>query len=76
LLEWLNYRPASSAKTSSTNDHRFIVALTQEEIASMANTSRETVSRVLNQFQQDKLISIKGAVVTILQPRALEQLAV
>jgi CRP/FNR family transcriptional regulator len=73
LLEWLNCRPASSA---STNDHRFIVALTQEEIASMANTSRETVSRVLNQFQQDKLISIKGAAMTILQPQALEQLAV
>jgi CRP-like cAMP-binding protein len=42
----------------------------------MANTSRETVSRVLNQFQQEKLISIKGASVTILQPKALEQLAV
>jgi len=76
LLEWLNHGPASSTKTSSTNNHRFIVTLTQEEIASMANTSRETVSRVLNQFQHDKLISIKGAVVTILQPRALEQLAV
>lgn len=76
LLEWLNHGPASSNKTSSTKDHRFIVAITQEEIASMANTSRETVSRVLNQFQHDKLISIKGAAVTILQPRALEQLAV
>jgi CRP/FNR family cyclic AMP-dependent transcriptional regulator len=76
LLEWLNHGPASSTKTSSDNNHRFIVALTQEEIASMANTSRETVSRVLNQFQHDKLISIKGAMVTILQPRALEQLAV
>jgi CRP/FNR family transcriptional regulator, cyclic AMP receptor protein len=75
LLEWLN-GPASSTRTSSANNHRFIVTLTQEEIASMANTSRETVSRILNQFQQDKLISIKGAVVTILQPRALEQLAV
>jgi CRP-like cAMP-binding protein len=42
----------------------------------MTNTSRETVSRVLHQFQQDKLISIKGASVTILQPRALELLAV
>jgi len=76
LLEWLNHRPASSTRTSSANNHRFIVTLTQEEIASMANTSRETVSRVLNQFQNDKLISIKGAMVTILQPRALEQLAV
>ena len=73
LLEWLDCHHTCS---SSTNDRRFIVALTQEEIASMANTSRETVSRVLNQFQQDKLISIKGAAVTILQPKALEQIAV
>jgi CRP/FNR family transcriptional regulator, cyclic AMP receptor protein len=71
LLEWLNGR-----HTSTANDRRFIVALTQEEIASMTNTSRETVSRVLHQFQQEKLISIKGAAVTILQPRALELLAV
>jgi CRP/FNR family transcriptional regulator len=70
LLEWLNVRRATAS------DRRFIVALTQEEIASMTNTSRETVSRVLHQFQQDKLISIKGASVTILQPRALELLAV
>ena len=70
LLEWLDVRRATSS------DRRFIVALTQEEIASMTNTSRETVSRVLHQFQQDKLISIKGASVTILQPQALELLAV
>jgi CRP/FNR family transcriptional regulator, cyclic AMP receptor protein len=71
LLEWLDSRHAATS-----NKRRFIVALTQEEIASMANTSRETVSRVLHQFQQDKLISVKGASVTILQPEALEQLAV
>lgn len=70
LLEWLD------GTRSSATDRRFIVALTQEEIASMTNTSRETVSRVLNQFQQDKLIRIKGASVTILQPEALEMLAV
>lgn len=71
LLEWLDTRHASTG-----NERRFIVALTQEEIASMTNTSRETVSRVLHQFQQEKLISIKGAAVTILQPEALELLAV
>jgi len=71
LLEWLD-----APRTTATNDRRFIVALTQEEIASMTNTSRETVSRVLHQFQQDKLIRIKGASVTILQPQALELLAV
>ena len=71
LLEWLE-----SPRAAAASDRRFIVALTQEEIASMTNTSRETVSRVLHQFQQDKLIRIKGASVTILQPQALEQLAV
>ena len=70
LLEWLDSRPATRS------ERRFIVALTQEEIASMTNTSRETVSRVLHQFQEEKLISIKGASMTILQPKALEQLAV
>ena len=71
LLEWLDSRPGTSG-----NERRFIVALTQEEIASMTNTSRETISRVLHQFQEEKLISIKGASMTILQPEALEQLAV
>lgn len=71
LLEWLD---APHATTGT--ERRFIVALTQEEIASMTNTSRETVSRVLHQFQEEKLISIKGASMTILKPEALEQLAV
>lgn len=71
LLEWLDARPVAAG-----NERRLIVALTQEEIASMTNTSRETVSRVLHQFQQEKLISIKGASMTILQPDALERLAV
>jgi CRP/FNR family cyclic AMP-dependent transcriptional regulator len=76
LLEWLDAPRATATNDRQINDHRFIVALTQEEIASMTNTSRETVSRVLHQFQQDKLIRIKGASVTILQPQALELLAV
>ncbi len=71
LLEWLNARPAATR-----GERRFIVALTQEEIAGMTNTSRETVSRILHQFQEEKWISIKGASVTILQPSALEQLAI
>lgn len=79
LLEWLDSRHAASGHdhhSNGVNERRFIVALTQEEIASMTNTSRETISRVLHQFQQDKVISIKGASMTILQPEALEQLAV
>jgi len=52
-----------------------VVALTQEEIAGMTNTSRETVSRILHQFQREKLIAVKGASLTVLQPLALEELA-
>jgi CRP/FNR family transcriptional regulator, cyclic AMP receptor protein len=70
LLEWRDSHTSTSGK-----EGRFIVALTQEEIASMTNTSRETVSRVLHQFQEDKLISIKGASMAILQPQALQELA-
>jgi CRP-like cAMP-binding protein len=41
----------------------------------MAATSRETVTRVFNQFEREKLISIKGSSMTVLRPEALEQLA-
>ncbi len=54
---------------------RYTMVLTHEEIASMTGTSRETVTRVLRQFQREKLISIKGVFLTVLQPQALEQLA-
>ncbi len=70
LLEWLNGRSQRGAR-----ECRLTVALTHEEIAGMTNTSRETVSRVFHQFQRDKLIAIKGASLTVLQPQALEQLA-
>jgi CRP/FNR family transcriptional regulator len=69
LLEWQNVRHDSGDKC------RLTVALTHEEIAGMTNTSRETVSRVFHQFQRDKLITVKGVSLTILQPLALEQLS-
>ena len=70
LLDWREKR------VQSGRDARMALTLTQEEIAGMTGTSRETVSRLLQQFQREKLISIKGAFLTVLQPRALEQLAV
>ncbi len=71
LLEWLDAR-----FQSGHTEKRVIVALTQEEIAGMTGTSRETVSRVLQQFQRDKFICMKGSSLTVLRPDALEQLAV
>lgn len=71
LLDWREKR-----FEEGHTDSRVVMTLTQEEIAGMTGTSRETVSRVLQQFQRDKLISIKGVSLTVLQPRALEALAV
>lgn len=70
LLEWRNGRAERGPQ-----ERRLIVALTHAEIAEMTNTSRETVSRVFQQFQREKLIAVKGASLTVLQPQALEQLA-
>ncbi len=70
LLEWLN-----TCLERGEKERRLTVALTQEEIAGMTNTSRESVSRVFQQFQREKLIAVKGASLTILQPQVLEQLA-
>jgi CRP/FNR family transcriptional regulator, cyclic AMP receptor protein len=71
LLDWRESRVKAGHA-----EPRLTLTLTQEEIAGMTGTSRETVSRVLQQFQREELISIKGAFLTVLQPKALEQLAV
>ena len=68
LLEWRKAR-------FQTGRPRVLMTLTHEEIAGMTATSRETVTRVFNQFEREKLISIKGASLTVLQPEALEQMA-
>ena len=70
LLDWRKVR-----MQDGHDDARFIVTLTQEEIAGMTGTSRETVSRLLNQFEREKLISVKGVSMTVLQPEALAQMA-
>lgn len=69
LLDWLKKRAQAGHATP-----RFTMSLTQEEIAGMAGTSRETVSRVLQQFQREKLISIKGSSLTVLRPGGIERI--
>ncbi|MGB6130765.1 MAG: Crp/Fnr family transcriptional regulator [Acidobacteriaceae bacterium] len=71
LLEWSR----EQAPANSQNG-RCMMTLTHEEIASMTATTRETVTRVLGQLRRDQLIQIRGAALTVLQPQALERLAV
>ena len=53
---------------------RFNMALTHEELGSMANLSRETVTRLLSRFRREKLLSVRGAAFTILVPERLRAL--
>ncbi len=69
LLEWAN------AAACGKPELRFTMALTHEELANMAGTSRETVSRLLNQFERDSLILRRGSSLTIVDPPGLGLLA-
>jgi len=53
---------------------RFPLLLTHEEMASMACTTRETVTRTLGQFRKDGSISIEDSIVTLHQPERLQNL--
>jgi CRP/FNR family transcriptional regulator, cyclic AMP receptor protein len=68
LLDW------GSTSGTGRPEICFTMALTHEEIANMTGTSRETVTRLLNQFQRDQWITIRGASLTIEKPDQLERL--
>jgi len=53
---------------------RFPLLLTHEEMASMACTTRETVTRTLGQFRKDGSITIEDSVITLHQPERLQNL--
>jgi CRP/FNR family transcriptional regulator len=68
LLDWGRgaCRPGS--------EMRFAMTLTHEEIAALAGTTRETITRTLRRFQNDDLIRIAGYSILILSPGGLESI--
>lgn len=69
LLDWAHHACEEGSEL------RFTMALTHEELANLAGTSRETVTRLLSRFQRDQLVRIKGTSFTLLAPDKLEALA-
>ena len=68
ILDW-----ADEAQRNSSN---FItMSLTHEEVASMAATTRETVTRTLSRLRKDGVISTRGVALTVLQPNVLAQMS-
>jgi CRP/FNR family cyclic AMP-dependent transcriptional regulator len=69
LLDW-----AVPATDGEFPPH-FTMVFTHEELANMAGTSRETVTRLLNQFERNRLVERKGALLLILDASKLDKLA-
>ena len=53
----------------------FTMALTHQDLADLAGTSRETVTRVLSSFRRQRFIHTRGASMAILDPDSLIRLA-
>jgi CRP/FNR family transcriptional regulator len=66
LLDWASSQSASRADNAS-----FQLRLTHEEIGQLIGTSRETVTRLLNELRRHGLIKTNGRVVTLTDPQQL-----
>src|SRR5215470_7884196 len=73
LLEWAQH-PLKPAGGKQPQEISIRVTLTQEEIAQMVGTSRETVSRVLSDFRKKGWLRVKGATWSIVNRRALQEM--
>jgi CRP/FNR family transcriptional regulator, cyclic AMP receptor protein len=65
----------ATAVTDGEFRPHFTMVFTHEELANMVGTSRETVTRVLNQFERNRLVERQGASLVILDPSRLGKLA-
>ncbi len=48
------------------NDKTFVMPLTRQELSDYVDTSRESVSRILTEFTNDKIIELKGRKINII----------
>jgi CRP/FNR family transcriptional regulator len=65
---------ANEAGTLETDHPDIHMALTHEDLASMLGTSRESVTRALNELKRKHVLSIHGKKIRILRKKALEAL--
>lgn len=68
LLEW----SGTNGNGNKGVDIHLNIAYTHEEISEMIGTSRETVTRILKDFKQRKLITVNGADLIVLDRKKLD----
>ncbi len=54
------------------NNDSFTLPISQSELANLVDTSRESVSRVLTEFDKDGIISMKGKLIKVLNKKSLQ----
>lgn len=67
ILQW-----ALTNERLSTPSPFIRMSLTHDELASMTGTARETMTRALSQLRRDKIITLNGTALTVLDPTALQ----
>ncbi|MDR5729878.1 MAG: Crp/Fnr family transcriptional regulator [Terriglobia bacterium] len=70
LLDW------ETTIQRTTGSKQFKMLLTHQEIAEMVGTSRETVTRTLLHFRQNRWIRIEGVSMEILQREKMENISI
>lgn len=58
----------------NSEDKEFSIAVSRDNLASIVGTATESVIRTLSEFKDDKLISVKGRQISILDPERLAKL--
>lgn len=61
--------------TDRTRTQEFTLSMSRDAIGSYLGITLETVSRLLHKFEKEKLISVRGRRVSLVQPARLRQLA-
>ncbi|MFC2096778.1 Crp/Fnr family transcriptional regulator [Bacteroidota bacterium] len=59
--------------TYNTDEESMEIRISREDLANCAGSATENVIRVLSDFKQEKLISIRGKILTILNIKGLQQ---
>jgi CRP/FNR family transcriptional regulator, cyclic AMP receptor protein len=72
FLSWCSYPATYTGFKGKSSSVRLKLSFSHEEIAEMIGTSRETVTRMLKDFKERGLISIKGSDLTIHDRGVLE----
>lgn len=64
----------SDSAHGSIGSHPIDIPLTHEEMASMLGTSRESVTRLLNEFKRRNIVTTYGSTIRVLRRDALEDI--